>query len=249
MDNSRLKLWFSFIKFFLGTFLLSLISILVKNSLDIRRIEINEQQQLQNYANDFIPNEIGIRLRYAQYYATISRSKDIRVRWTEYVSILQKEYDLKEQELKNVYNYIDSLRELDQPDMKLVNESVSKLQKISSQIEINESKMDTKSIEDLRIQLKSGVLNREKILELLTHFGYNELVNTSIEEAKLMMAFLSPDKIFQRDKQSVSGSFGDYFEITIWPNTYNKKDTYGIRYGIQDVKYWATNESYIEIKK
>jgi hypothetical protein len=75
--------------------------------------------------------------------------------------------------------------------------------------------------------------------------------NTSIREAEEMLIYLGAEEISMLTSTYVSGKFGSGAEITIWPNTYDKKSCYGIRYGkpLPGRPYFGSNDTYFEICK
>ena len=129
----------------------------------------------------------------------------------------------------------------------------------------NEEKIDnvTSRVDDAfteldrtREQLHTIVPSKERLEKLIHQFPFNETAKTSNEEAKLLMAFLKPLKLYSIGRGATSGSFGKpdanssaNYEVTIWINSYEKSDTYGVRFGLSDSTYWGVNESYFEVVK
>ena len=98
MELEKLKEWLGFWKFFLGTFILGFATFLVNKDIQNREIEIKEQEQIAKYIEHAIHEDVGIRLRFAQYFRNVTRSETIRERWKDYLKIVQDEYDEKKQE-------------------------------------------------------------------------------------------------------------------------------------------------------
>ena len=44
-------------------------------------------------------------------------------------------------------------------------------------------------------------------------------------------------------------SNGLQYEVTIWKDSYEQSNRYGIRFGLSDSAYWGCNDSYMEIVK
>jgi hypothetical protein len=84
----------------------------------------------------------------------------------------------------------------------------------------------------------------------LREFNYNRGY-TSISEAKEILIFLGAEEISLSTSKYVSGKFGSGAEITIWPNTYDKANCYGIRFGkpLSGRPYFGSNDSYFEVCK
>ena len=92
MTDERLKLWLSFIKFVLGSFVIGLIALVIKASFQEREIEIKEQQQIGKFLDHALQQDIGVRRRFAQYFSKVTRSTEARSRWEEYYEVLNIEY-------------------------------------------------------------------------------------------------------------------------------------------------------------
>jgi hypothetical protein len=93
INIENLQEWLSFWKFFLGTFVLGMVSFLINSSIQNREIEIKEQEHIAKYIEHAIEDDIGIRLRFAQYFGYVTRSETLRERWKEYLKVVQAEYD------------------------------------------------------------------------------------------------------------------------------------------------------------
>ena len=102
MDLEKFKEWLSFWKFFLGTFILGLATFLVNQDIQNREIEIKEQEQIAKYIEHAIHEDVGIRLRFAQYFKNVTRSEVLRDRWKDYLEIVQAEYDEKKMEKESL---------------------------------------------------------------------------------------------------------------------------------------------------
>ncbi len=99
----KLKEWLSFVKFFLGTFLIGLIAAWVDSNIKNREMELQEIESIGKFIEHALTEEVGSRKRFAEYFAYVSRSEDARDRWKDYLKLIKKEYDstvLKQTELK-----------------------------------------------------------------------------------------------------------------------------------------------------
>jgi len=92
MDNVRLKVLSSLIKFLLGTVVIGVLTLRVESSLQQREIEIKEQELIGKFLEHALQQDIGIRRRFAQYFSTVTRSDDARKRWKDYFVVLDAEY-------------------------------------------------------------------------------------------------------------------------------------------------------------
>ncbi len=98
MDIEKLKEWLSFLKFFFGSFILGVATFMVNRDIQNREVEIKVQEQIAKYIEHAIHEDVGIRLRFAQYFRYVTRSDTLRERWKEYLTIIQAEYDDKSRE-------------------------------------------------------------------------------------------------------------------------------------------------------
>ena len=89
----------------------------------------------------------------------------------------------------------------------------------------------------------------ENIKSKLSEFSFILPSNkVSIEEARKILIFLGANEITSYTTFIV-GRFNDEYAVTIWPGTYGKNDTYGIRFGDLDLRYHGSNDTYFEISK
>lgn len=95
---------------------------------------------------------------------------------------------------------------------------------------------------------------KQRIIAALGYFDFIRQY-TSTEESKRLMSFLRPNEQYSKYSDAISGSFGvnhssnSEYEITIWKNSYNRSNVYGIRFGLIDSTYWSCNDTYFEIIK
>ena len=93
MDKDRLNLWLGFGKFFLGTVVLGLVTTFVNNKIQEREIELKELDQLGQFMVHALDEDVGKRRRFAQYFARVTRSSELRSGWERYEQLVQKEFD------------------------------------------------------------------------------------------------------------------------------------------------------------
>ena len=98
----RLKEWLGFFKFFFGTFILGLATFLVNKDIQNREVEIKEQEQIAKYIEHAIHDNVGIRLRFAQYFANVTRSEVLRQRWESYLTVAQKDFDEEKRKVEEL---------------------------------------------------------------------------------------------------------------------------------------------------
>jgi hypothetical protein len=92
-DLNKLKIWVSFLKFFLGTVVVTVLGILIDASFTNRELEMKEMDQVGKYLNVALSKDIGVRKRFSEYFATTLRSTEARTRWKAYDSIMTIYYN------------------------------------------------------------------------------------------------------------------------------------------------------------
>lgn len=112
MENDKLKQWLDFGKFFLGTFLIGFVSLVVKTGLEGREIAIKESEQIGKYVEIALREDVGVRKRFAEYFKTVSVSDQYRDRWSDYFTLVNLEFEKIENKAKDVQQRIDSLNSI-----------------------------------------------------------------------------------------------------------------------------------------
>ena len=116
MDDKKLELWLNFWKFLLGTFLIGVLTAVVNWQIQSREIdlkdreiilkdkeaEFREMQRLGEFVKHALAENVAIRNRFAQYFSTVTRSKELRERWVEYASLVKQEYTQQEAKKKEL---------------------------------------------------------------------------------------------------------------------------------------------------
>jgi hypothetical protein len=100
MSDERFKAWLTFWQFVLGTVVLGLFSTVISHQIQTREVEIKEQEANAKFLEQALQEDVGVRRRLAQYFAHVTRSAELRERWAEYATLVDKEYQdtLKEKE-------------------------------------------------------------------------------------------------------------------------------------------------------
>jgi Family of unknown function (DUF5675) len=98
MTEERLKIWLGFGKFLLGTFAIGLVTTLVNSAIQEREVEIKEQEQVGHFLQHALQEDVGVRRRFAQYFATVTRSDQLRKGWASYFKLIETEYQEKRKE-------------------------------------------------------------------------------------------------------------------------------------------------------
>lgn len=112
MEIEKLKLWLDFGKFFLGTFLIGFISMIVKLGFESRELALKESEQIGQYVEIALREDVGVRKRFAEYFKTVSVTKGYRTRWASYFQIVNQEFEAIQKEVDAYQFKIDSLAQL-----------------------------------------------------------------------------------------------------------------------------------------
>lgn len=99
-NTDRLNAWLSFLKFFLGSVVLSTLALIINSNLKKRELENREMDLVGKYIEYALTKEVGDRKRFSEYFATVIRSNEQRERWQAYDSLVTVEYQAMLQELK-----------------------------------------------------------------------------------------------------------------------------------------------------
>lgn len=110
MDNERLKIWIGFWKWFVSGVLIagsiSIISVMMGVREKEIELQIKVSQQEQEYLNSFLEHalqeNIGKRLRFAQYFAIMTTSKEQKEAWKKYLNIVKNEKKETEKEIESI---------------------------------------------------------------------------------------------------------------------------------------------------
>ncbi|SEH05439.1 Uncharacterised protein [Candidatus Venteria ishoeyi] len=111
IPEERFKQWLAFAKFFLGTFTIAIITAIINHQIQTRELELKELEKLGNYIEHALEEKIGVRRRFSQYFATVTRSDKLRERWKEYNSLVEKEYQIIVEEKKEKEELVKKLQE------------------------------------------------------------------------------------------------------------------------------------------
>ncbi|MBF0407715.1 MAG: hypothetical protein HQM10_10200 [Candidatus Riflebacteria bacterium] len=103
------------------------------------------------------------------------------------------------------------------------------------------------SLSALRSRLHAEPLTQSLIKEVLSHYTFSGTGISSIDEANALMNFLHPTSTSHRIASAVSGIFKSGMELTIWDDSYGKKDRYSLRFGNSDGSYWGSNATFFEL--
>lgn len=165
MEITRLKIWLNFYKFILGTLFLGGLTLFIDSSIKKREVEIKEMELFGRYIDYALTEDVGIRKRFAEYFASVTSSKDLRDRWNAYLIIVNQEFKQINDSIANLTLLKNSLiMELDSFRNKLTKEEsqnwalINRIEKLKSEINtlekniiyLNQQRYADKLITDFR---------------------------------------------------------------------------------------------------
>jgi hypothetical protein len=110
MSEERFKAWIAFWQFVLGTVVVGIFSTIISHQIQTREIEIKEQESNAKLLEQALQEDVGIRRRLSQYFANVTRSPELRVRWGEYSKIIEAEYEETKDEKKALQEQVKNLK-------------------------------------------------------------------------------------------------------------------------------------------
>ncbi len=140
MENEKLKIIFDFFQFVVGTIGLGLISTNINYHIQNREITIKEQTSIGQFVQQALQEDVGIRRRFAQYFATVTRSDEMRKRWSEYATNVEAEYVQTEQKKKDLE---EKAKKEKNPSAKT--QIIDKIEKLNIELSPNKSSSITEN--------------------------------------------------------------------------------------------------------
>ena len=92
MNGDKLKLWLDFSKFLLGTVVVGLVSLWINSGIETRQVELKEMEEIGRFVEYALEENVGVRMRFAQYFSTVVRSEELRERWEAYSELVETEF-------------------------------------------------------------------------------------------------------------------------------------------------------------
>ena len=162
MTDERLTIWVGLLKFVLGTFIIGIASMLINREFQKREVELKEMEQLGKFVEHALTEDVGVRLRFAQYFSNVTRSEELKAGWTQYTAVVQQEYDDKQTRVASL-------------EKKLADENPEPVTRVALQTEIQQLKTQLEVPKINRRDMVSQ-LNREnrfdEVLDLDPHNTY-----------------------------------------------------------------------------
>lgn len=190
MSEEKLKIWIDLAKFFLGTVVLGLVSTSINASFQDREISLKEQDHLAKFTQEALNQNPAHRKRLADFFASVTQSKDLRTGWKKYQKLVNEEVIEVKKELKTESKEIKLL-------LQKIEEKTAALEKIN--LKEKENSQTIEAIQNLEIllnkkEMRIKSLQKELVVEEKTPFG--------ISDKKLIDALKNPrhysNTIFQK---------------------------------------------------
>ena len=134
---------YGFWKFVLGTVGLGVLALLINwalqrqeaqlKALEVERLEL---EQMGRFIDAALAENVGTRERFVHYFATVTRSPELRARWNEYLDDVRKERAAKDAVVSNLEKRVQTLAEKS-PEDRMVARELQDLKKQLSEREAN----------------------------------------------------------------------------------------------------------------
>ena len=129
MNDERWKSIMTFVQFLLGTVVLGVFGTIINHQIQTREVEIKEQELISKNLETVLSSNVGDKLLMAQFYATVTRSDDIRKRWEIYRDELKQEIEEKKALQAKVASEIQA-----NTDAKIIDQKQAMIQQIDASI-------------------------------------------------------------------------------------------------------------------
>ena len=185
MEDGKLKLWLDFIKVFLGTFVVGLLGYFAKVSFDNRNLAILESDQIGQYVEQAMVDDLEVRLRFADYFNTVLPKESRKTGWQEYYERLEADLEKRDRDLELLEKDMDSLNSITrrinevgkakEEDVNQSQQLIQKSEQLTKQFEQISQRVNKKQIE---IELTEKIIGSKNsshasIIEIYTYSEYD----------------------------------------------------------------------------
>ncbi len=105
-EIERLRMKYGFLKFLLGTFAISAVSIWINYHIQTKKLEFDIQTKENEFIAQFLvfglEGELEDRRDFAEYFVRLSPVEDSRERWRDYLSFVQGRLDQASEAVKAI---------------------------------------------------------------------------------------------------------------------------------------------------
>jgi hypothetical protein len=103
----KLRLWIDLGKFLLGSVVVAIVTTSINAQIQNKQLELErlkaDREHLSQFTEQAMQDQLIKRLRFANYFATMTFSEESREKWTEYSSQLEQELVIKTERLSVIY--------------------------------------------------------------------------------------------------------------------------------------------------
>jgi hypothetical protein len=93
----RLESWIGVVKVGIGTGLVGITVAILNHQIQTRTVEVEELQQLGQFVEHALDEDLAVRRRFARYFAAVTTSDRLRERWQDYVRTVEEEWEQLEE--------------------------------------------------------------------------------------------------------------------------------------------------------
>lgn len=185
MENEKLKLWLDFGKFFLGTFLIGFVSLVIKWGFQDREIAIKESQQVGEYVEYALLEDVAVRKRFAEYFKTVLVSDDHRERWEKYFTLVESEYGEKVERRDSLMQLYENLLAMEfqnesamdttmvEMPSPVASDSRLQLEKIQQEVQAIDSELRIKATDKSLVKKKANRPSQQEFTDTLQMQSFN----------------------------------------------------------------------------
>lgn len=228
-----------FVRFIVGTVAVSVVVPLLNWQIQSREVEIKELEQLGKFVEHALNENIAVRHRFAEYFATVSRSEKMRNRWNKYKDVLDSEKTKTQEKVER----------LEKEKADLVAQAEKRLQEIGAELQKIEEKKQIAIEEAEKERLKNELAKKQTSLEeaVAQRAMVEEqvaMVQSQLNNARAELVFPTKSKLaIEREKTGwvYLGEFDDKQQV--WQNTYFEIPMKGSPEEMVDKKYPVTAAS------
>lgn len=194
MESEKLKILMDFSQFVVGTVGLGLVTTNINYHIQNREITIKEQASVGQFVQQALQEDVGVRRRFSQYFATVTRSDEMRNRWSEYAKNVEIEFTETEGKKKELQ---EKAKQEKNPTAKT--QIIDQIDKLN--IELSPNKVSSITANSARIYFhissKNQNLIANSLASLLRENSYivpNISITTSILKETQLRYFRESDK-------------------------------------------------------
>jgi hypothetical protein len=96
MDTKNFDQLMSVLKFLIVTVGFGYVTLSVNTSIQTREIEIKELDQVGKYVQLAVTENVGARRQFAEYFATVTRSEELKRLWKDYAKKVNEEFEAQQ---------------------------------------------------------------------------------------------------------------------------------------------------------